>query len=146
MMMRRAIAFIAAPLLLPSCAAIVADVASSPGNPPDVRQVVTRWLSFDDRAKVPTAQDLIARPSTWQRAERFELSSATETLHTTGWAWRTCLRVATRDQVTSYAVFVEQNRVVDLRGKVTSDNCEKEQYTELAVRRAPSARDRKSQR
>jgi len=125
-------------LHLTNCAGAVVDLPPPSGTPPDVNQIVSRWLSFDSGAKSPagTAAPMVAKPGDWQRLDRVEISPATEVLHTTGWAWRVCLRVSVRNRTNAYAIFVDQTRVMDLRGKVTSDGCDKEQYTDLPVRRA----------
>ena len=51
--------------------------------------------------------------------------------HLKGPAWVTCLKVVVRGTPQHYAVFIQDDKVIDWRGGIVIDQCHKETYTPL---------------
>jgi hypothetical protein len=60
-----------------------------------------------------------------------EISGVRPVDHLKGAAWLTCLKVVVRDTPQHYAVFIQDDKVIDWRGGIVMDQCQKETYTPL---------------
>ena len=58
-----------------------------------------------------------------------------------GWAWLACLKAANQGELLHIAVFIQNNRVKDVRAQVLSDQCHDQSYTPLRVP-FPTGRER----
>lgn len=58
-----------------------------------------------------------------------EISGPRMADHVKGAAWVTCLRIDTRGNPQSYAIFIQNDKVVDWRSGIVIDQCHKESYT-----------------
>lgn len=63
-----------------------------------------------------------------------------------GWAWQTCLRATVDGKPSSVAVFVAQNRVIQVRTALIVDRCEEGIYTPLPVKRPVPPPDKKAKK
>jgi len=63
-----------------------------------------------------------------------------------GWAWQTCLRATVDRKPSSIAVFVAQNRVIQVRTALIVDRCEQGNYTPLPVKRPVPPPDKKAKK
>jgi hypothetical protein len=59
----------------------------------------------------------------------FEISNVRWVLANAGWSWLTCVHFRDRGHPRSYAIFIQNNNVVDARYAVGTDDCEKQAYT-----------------
>jgi hypothetical protein len=62
-----------------------------------------------------------------------EISGVRPVDHLKGPAWVTCLKVVVRGIPQHYAVFIQDNKVIDSRGGIVIDQCHKETYTPLEI-------------
>ena len=60
-----------------------------------------------------------------------EISGVRPVDHLKGAAWVTCLKVVVRGIPQHYAVFIQDDKVIDSRGGIVIDHCHKETYTPL---------------
>ncbi len=119
-------------------------IAPPPELAPDYRAIVKRSLqqkkgrseqpsaapdlqSRQDRM-VPGAGGAFANPSAFRKVE---ISGVRRVLHVTGWAWLTCIRVHPQSGERTYAIFIADGQVVDARGGVVSDQCDRQTYQPL---------------
>jgi hypothetical protein len=61
----------------------------------------------------------------------FEISNVRWVLANGGWSWLTCVHFRDRGHPRSYAIFIQNNIVVDARYAVETDDCEKQAYTQF---------------
>ena len=61
----------------------------------------------------------------------FEISNVRWVLANGGWSWLTCVHFRDRGHPRSYAIFIQNNNVVDARYAVETDDCEKQAYTQF---------------
>ena len=62
-----------------------------------------------------------------------EISGVRPVDHLKGPAWVTCLKVVVRGIPQHYAVFIQDDKVIDSRGGIVIDHCHKETYTPLEI-------------
>ena len=62
-----------------------------------------------------------------------EISGVRPVDHLKGLAWVTCLKVVVRGTPQHYAVFIQDDKVIDSRGGIVIDQCHKETYTPLEI-------------
>ena len=62
-----------------------------------------------------------------------EISGVRPVDHLKGPAWLTCLKVVVRGTPQHYAVFIQDDKIIDSRGGIVIDQCHKETYTPLAI-------------
>ena len=60
-----------------------------------------------------------------------EISGVRPVDHLKGAAWLTCLKVVVRGTPQHYAVFIQDDKIIDSRGGIVIDQCHKETYTPL---------------
>ena len=58
----------------------------------------------------------------------FEISGLRMVDHLKGPAWLTCLKIDARGNPQLYAIFIQNDRVIDSRASVVMDQCQKESY------------------
>jgi hypothetical protein len=63
--------------------------------------------------------------------DSFEISNVRWVLANGGWSWLTCVHFRDRGHPRSYAIFIQNNVVVDARYAVETDDCEKQAYTQF---------------
>jgi hypothetical protein len=63
--------------------------------------------------------------------DSFEISNVRWVLGNGGWSWLTCVHFRDRGHPRSYAIFIQNNNVVDARYAVETDDCEKQAYTQF---------------
>lgn len=61
----------------------------------------------------------------------FEISNVRWVLANGGRSWLTCVRFRDRGHPRSYAIFIQNNIVVDARYAVETDDCEKQAFTQF---------------
>jgi hypothetical protein len=119
-------AFVAAlwlPILLPGCSELAqsSDATTTqtlpPPAPPPYAALAAKHLqsAFKDRSPY----------------DNFEISNVRWVLANGGWSWLTCLHFRDRGHPRSYAIFIQNNNVVDARYAVGTDDCEKQTYTQF---------------
>lgn len=131
---------------LPGCtagSAVLDNATSDP--PPDFRALITRNLESTEQAIEPS-RGAAGGPAEQQmfpasiRVDAVTVADVTRRVHTNihGWAWQTCTRVNINGVRRTFAVFAENERVIDARGAVAIDQCEKGNYSPLKVDRPAS--------
>ena len=63
----------------------------------------------------------------------FEISGVRQVYSFAGWTWLTCLKAHDKGRPLYYAVFIQDNRVIDVRARVAVDECDKQTYDPLKV-------------
>lgn len=61
----------------------------------------------------------------------FEISGPRWVHSLRGWDWLTCVHFHDRGHLRSYAIFIQDNAVVDARYAVETDGCETQSYTQF---------------
>ncbi len=110
---------LAAALILSGCSA--SELAQNwPGGPvPDLSQPNYRRIVSDNiRAIFPKATP----------PGDLEISGIRMVDHLKGPAWLTCLKIDARGHPQLYAIFIQNDRVIDSRASVVMDQCQKESY------------------
>lgn len=128
------------------CSSIAApDSASNSGLVPDYRRIVLRDLQAGRGQSAPkeASDDKAATPGkpnrsvflNVERLGRVEISEVSQVLHSTrGWVWLTCIRSYPDGRPsTDYAIFISNNKIVDARTSVITDNCSTQKYELLTV-------------
>lgn len=131
--------------------------ANAPGEaaPPNLRAIITANLQRPDLdPTVPAAYSgavpgEVAIFPAGRRVSEVEISDAARRTLTMlhGWAWQTCLRAMVNGSRTTLAIFVAQNRVIDVRTALIADRCDQGNYSALPVKRPaprPSTQAKKS--
>ncbi len=62
-----------------------------------------------------------------------EISGLRMVEHLKGPAWLTCLKIGVRENPVHYAIFIQNNTIIDMRASVMVDQCQKETYEPLAL-------------
>jgi hypothetical protein len=57
--------------------------------------------------------------------------------HLKGPAWMTCLKIDAHGNPQLYAIFIQDNKVIDSRASIVMDQCQKESYGPFELRGAP---------
>ncbi len=57
-----------------------------------------------------------------------EISGLRMVEHLTGPAWLTCLKIDARRKPQLYAIFIQNNKVIDSRASIVIDQCQRESY------------------
>jgi hypothetical protein len=109
-------------LLLPGCSELAqpADaIAAAPPEQPAYVSLAAQYLrsTFKDR----TAYDA------------FEISGLRWVDANKGWSWVACVHFHEQGTLRSYAVFIQDNTVIDARYAVETDNCAAQNYTQFDV-------------
>ncbi len=106
--------------LLPGCSELAqpseaaAQAVAQPAPPPYVALAAAHLLAaFKDRSP----------------DDGFEISNVRWVLANKGWSWLSCVHFRDRGHPRSYAIFIQNNAVVDARYAVETDGCEKQAYT-----------------
>jgi hypothetical protein len=81
----------------------------------------------------PAFRDIIAthlkkEMKNYSAYQPFEISDPRWVHTIKGWNWLTCVRFQDHGRVRTYAVFLADNKVVDSRYAVLTDNCEAQTY------------------
>jgi hypothetical protein len=136
---------VAAAALLALALPAAAQTLAPPSEPaPDYRAIVKRSL----QQKKGRSEQLSGAPDASSRQDRMipgtggafanassfrkvEISGLRHVLHDTGWAWLTCIRVHPQSGDRTYAIFIAGGQIVDARGGVISDQCERQTYQPL---------------
>jgi hypothetical protein len=89
--------------------------AAPPAAPPPYAALAAKHLqsAFKDRSPY----------------DGFEISNVRWVLALAGWSWLTCVHFRDHGHLRSYAVFIQNNAVVDARYAVETDGCEGQTYT-----------------
>ncbi len=107
-------------LALPGCSELAQSSETSPpaAQPPYVSLVSTYLQStMKDRAAY----------------DNFEISGLRWVHALKGWSWLACVHFHDRGHLRSYALFLQDNSVVDGRFAVETDTCEAQTYTQFDV-------------
>jgi len=77
-----------------------------------------------------------------KRLDQIEISDATGMVLTStkGWVWQTCMRLNVNNKPGTYAVFFANERAVDARAAILTDNCDNANYAPLDVRKYNSVK------
>jgi hypothetical protein len=62
-----------------------------------------------------------------------EISGIRPVDHLKGRAWLTCLRLDARGNPQHYAIFIQNDKIIDFRGGIVIDQCHKETYTPFEI-------------
>jgi len=110
---------LAAALLLNGCSASE-FVQNWPGGPvPDLSEPNYRRIVADNIRSIFPKEN---------PPGEFEISGLRMVEHLRGPAWLTCLKIDARRNPQLYAVFIQNDRVIDARASVVVDQCQKENY------------------
>ena len=136
--------------------------ASDPSiqNPPNFRAVISRNLELSGRTAFESNRDEETYPPRTvifpadRRVTNVEISDISRKTLTIlyGWAWQTCIRatvcywsqalqpitpaaVKACETQKTFAIFVAENRVVDARTALVTDQCDKGNYVPLRIKR-----------
>jgi hypothetical protein len=66
-----------------------------------------------------------------------EISGLRMVDHLKGPAWMTCLKIDAHGNPQLYAIFIQDNKVIDSRASIVMDQCQKESYGPFELRGAP---------
>jgi hypothetical protein len=106
-------------IVLSGCSelALPSDAATPPSPPPAYVSLAAKYLlsAFKDRAAYAD----------------FEISGLRWTDSIKGWTWLACVHFQDRGHLRSYAIFIQDNAVVDARYAVETDACETQTYTQF---------------
>jgi hypothetical protein len=110
---------LAVALILSGCSASEL-VQNWPGGPvPDLSQPNYRRIVTDNiRAIFPKANP----------PGELEISGLRMVDHLKGPAWLTCLKIDARGKPQHYAIFIQNDKVIDSRASILIDQCQKEFY------------------
>jgi hypothetical protein len=114
----RQAAFLLALVVLQGCTELAQpSEAASPVPPASYVSLVAKYLSsaFKDRSNY----------------QGFEISKLRWVVSFKGWAWLACVRYQDRGQTRMYALFIQDNSVVDARYAVETDACGTQTYTQF---------------
>ena len=114
----RRTALVASLVVLPGCSELAqpSEAAAPPAQPPYVSLAAKYLLSaLKDRASYAG----------------FEISGLRWVNSMKGWAWLACVHFQDRGHLRSYAIFIQDNAVVDARYAVETDRCETQTYTQF---------------
>jgi len=62
-----------------------------------------------------------------------EISGVRMVDHLKGAAWLTCLKLDAHGKPQVYAIFIQDNKIIDQRAGIVIDQCHKETYTPLVI-------------
>jgi hypothetical protein len=95
--------------------ALPSEAAPPPSPPPGYVSLAAKYLlsALKDRAAYAD----------------FEISGLRWTDSIKGWTWLACIHFQDRGHLRSYAIFIQDNAVVDARYAVETDACEAQTYT-----------------
>lgn len=118
--LRRALAGVALTstlVILPGCSELArpSEAAAPPPVPPSYVSLAANYLqaALKDRAAY----------------EDFRISSLRWVDSLKGWAWLACVHFADHGHLRTYALFFQDNAVVDARYAVETDRCDTQSYT-----------------
>jgi hypothetical protein len=113
---------VALTICLAGCAASQSIVQSLPDAPiaqdlsePNYRQIVADKIG----TIFPNPADLGV----------LEISSARPVSHLRGMAWLACLRIHAEDAAQEYALFIQEDKIIDVRVGVAIDHCKQQTYS-----------------
>ena len=110
------IALAAALVILPGCSELAQpSEAAAPPAPPAYVSLAANYLLSTLKDRTPYADFEISAPR-WVNSMK-------------GWAWLACVHFQDRGHLRSYALFIQDNAVVDARFAVETDRCETQTYT-----------------
>jgi hypothetical protein len=109
------IALIASLVILPGCSELAQP--SEAAAPPAYVSLAAKYLLSTLKDRTPYAG--------------FEISVPRWVASINGWAWLACVHFADRGHLRSYALFIQDNAVVDARFAVETDHCETQTYTQF---------------
>ena len=66
-----------------------------------------------------------------------EISGLRMVDHLKGPAWMTCLKIDARGNPQLYAIFIQDNKVIDSRASILMDQCQRESYGPFELSDAP---------
>ncbi len=66
-----------------------------------------------------------------------EISGLRMVDHLKGRAWMTCLKIDARGNPQLYAIFIQDNKVIDSRASILMDQCQRESYGPFELSEAP---------
>ncbi len=66
-----------------------------------------------------------------------EISGLRMVDHMKGPAWMTCLKIDARGKPQLYAIFIQDNKVIDSRASIVMDQCQRESYGPFDLPDAP---------
>jgi len=122
---------------------ILAKQSGPPQEPvPDYKAIIGEALSakkmtfqISDSSKTtptpPPAEWEIKNPELYAP---FEISGARQVQSLQGWAWLVCLKGDHRGQPIYFGVFIQRDRIANIRGNVSVDLCPYQQYEPLTLR------------
>ena len=107
-------------VMLPGCSELAQPSEAAPPAPPAPPPYVSlaaKYLlsAFNDRASY----------------EGFEISGLRWVDSIKGWAWLACVHFQDHGHLRTYALFIQDNAVVDARYAVETDTCETQTYTQF---------------
>lgn len=112
----RRIALVASLAMLPACSELAQpSEAAAPPVPPPYVSLAAKYLLSALKDRTPYAD--------------FEISALRWVNSIKGWAWLACVHFQDRGHLRSYALFIQDNAVVDARFAVETDRCETQTYT-----------------
>jgi hypothetical protein len=116
--MRRA-ALVVSLVVLSGCSELAqpSEAAAPPAQPPPYVSLTAKYLSS-------ALKDHAAYSG-------FEISGLRWTDSIKGWTWLACVHFQDRGYLRSYAIFIQDNTVVDARYAVETDACETQTYTQF---------------
>lgn len=106
-------------VLLPACAQLAQPTEAPPSTQPPYASLVSQYLAsiLADRASY----------------EDFEISGLRWTHSVKGWSWLACVHFTDHGHVRTYAVFIQNDVVVDGRYAVETDACGSQTFTPFDV-------------
>lgn len=106
-------------VLLPACAQLAQPTEAPPSTQPPYASLVSQYLAsiLADRASY----------------EDFEISGLRWTHSFKGWSWLACVHFTDHGHVRTYAVFIQNDVVVDGRYAVETDACGSQTFTPFDV-------------
>ncbi len=112
------IALAASLVILPACSELAqsGQAASPPPPPPPA------YVSLSAQYLMATLKDRFAYAG-------FAISGLRWVATVKGWAWLACVHFQDRGHLRSYAIFIQDNAVVDARYAVETDGCATQTYT-----------------
>jgi len=112
------IALVASLVILPGCSELAQpSEAAAPPAPPPYVLLAAKYLMSALKDRSPYAG--------------FEISGPRWVATIKGWAWVACVHFQDRGHLRSYALFIQDNAVVDARYAVETDRCETQSYTQF---------------
>jgi hypothetical protein len=70
----------------------------------------------------------------------YEISNAQQVHSLQGWAWLVCLKGNSGGHPIYFAIFIQNERIVNIRGSVSVDDCPKQLYEPLPLNIWPTRR------